>query len=64
MKENNLLVSSKRHKAKCTPQTAKPKPTKPNQWWGIDMTKFLISSVGWAYFVGLLERRSFLWKKM
>jgi hypothetical protein len=30
---------------------AKPKATPPQQFWGIDMTKLLIPTVGWAYLV-------------
>ena len=55
MQEHNLLVKQKRYKAKRTPTHSKPKPTHLNQWWGIDMTKFLINSVGWVYFVVVLD---------
>lgn len=55
MKENNLLVKQKVYKAKRTPTRSKPKPTRPNQWWGIDMTKFLVNSVGWVYLVIVLD---------
>ena len=54
MKENNLLVMPnarlKAIRAKY-PQRSKPKATKPNQYWGIDMTKVLIQSSGWLYLV-------------
>jgi putative transposase len=40
MREHQLLVQSNlRLKAKRTPMGSKPKPTRPNEWWGIDMTK-------------------------
>ncbi len=55
MKQNGLLVNVKRYKAKRTPQKSKPRPEKLNQWWGIDMTKFYINGVGWAYLVIVLE---------
>lgn len=54
MKENNLLVRQKRYAAKRTSNRAKPRPTRPNQWWGIDMTKFLLPS-GWLYLVLVLD---------
>ena len=55
MKENNLLVDVKRYKAKRTPQRDKPRADKLNQYWGTDMTKFYINSVGWAYLVVVLD---------
>lgn len=40
MKENSLLVTKNvRLKAKRTVTRAKPKASRPNQFWGIDMTK-------------------------
>jgi putative transposase len=39
MKEPNLLVKPNLRKAKRTPTRSKPRPTRPNEWWGIDMTK-------------------------
>ena len=55
MKKNDLLVDLKRYKAKRTPQKDKPKPVKSNQWWGIDMTKFYINTLGWVYLVIVLD---------
>lgn len=55
MKENNLMVKQKRYDAKRTSNRSKPKPIRPNQWWGIDMTKFLLPSVGWVYLVIVLD---------
>jgi transposase InsO family protein len=55
MKEDNLLVDKNtRLKAKRTSKTKKPKPDKPNQWWGIDMTKVL-TLVGWVYITIVLD---------
>ena len=52
MKENNLLVrANERLKAKRKIHTKKPRPTKPNEWWGIDMTKVMIEGFGWVYVV-------------
>jgi len=58
MKENNLLVvPNTKLKAKRAkyPYKSKPKATRPNQCWGIDMTKVLIQSYGWLYLVILLD---------
>ena len=48
MKENNLtVVRNERLRAKRKITTSKPKPiskpkpVRPNQWWGIDMTKVM-----------------------
>lgn len=58
MKENNLLVVDnarlKAIRAKY-PNKSKPKATRPNQFWGIDMTKVLIRSFGWLYLVIVLD---------
>lgn len=51
MRENTLLCQKNQFlKAKRANQTSKPRPSKPNQWWGIDMTKVLTAE-GWAYVV-------------
>jgi len=55
MREHNLTVKMKQYKVKRTPTTSKPKPTRPNQWWGIDMTKFIIDKLGWVYLVVVLD---------
>ena len=57
LKENNLLVErNKLLKAKrYTGSIKKPKPTKPNEWWGIDMTKIMLGSFGWIYVVLVLD---------
>jgi transposase InsO family protein len=58
MRENNLLVIDnarlKAIRAKY-PLRAKPKATRPNQFWGIDMTKVLLRSFGWLYLVVVLD---------
>ena len=46
MRENGLLVEQVRHKAVRSFQRGKPKATKPNQYWGIDMTKFILGVRG------------------
>lgn len=51
MKENDLLVkANEKLKARRSASTRKPKPERPNQWWGIDLTK-VITEAGWAYVV-------------
>lgn len=55
MKENNLLVPQKRYKAKRVSNKSKPKPTRLHQWWGIDMTKFMVEGVGWVYLTVVLD---------
>ena len=55
MKENNLLVEQKRYKAKRKSTHPKPRPTRPNQWWGTDMTKFFVNQVGWVYVIFVLD---------
>jgi putative transposase len=56
MREHHLLVSPNRQlKAKPTPTRNKPQPTKPNEWWGIDMTKVMVEGCGWVYIVLVLD---------
>jgi putative transposase len=56
MREHQLLVTPNlRLRAKRTSTGRKPKPTKPNEWWGIDMTKVLVEGVGWIYIVVVLD---------
>ena len=56
MRRYDLLVKpNQRIKAIRTPQRSKPKPDRPNQWWGIDMTKVKVGSFGWMYIVLVLD---------
>ena len=56
MREHELLVSPNLQlRAKRTPTRSKPKPTRPNEWWGIDMTKVLVQGLGWVYIVVVLD---------
>lgn len=58
MKEHNLLVAPDlRLKARRDNQNNRNKPhaDRPNQFWGIDMTKVMISSFGWLYLVVVLD---------
>jgi putative transposase len=55
MQENELLVLQKRYRAKRQPVGRKPRAQRPGQFWGIDMTKFIIPDLGWAYLVIVLD---------
>jgi putative transposase len=55
MKENELLVPQKRYRAKRQPVGCKPRAQRPGQFWGIDMTKFIIPGLGWVYLVIVLD---------
>ena len=55
MKEHDLDVQRKRYKAKRTPMRSKPRPERKNEWWGSDMTKFYVNTVGWVYLVVVLD---------
>ncbi len=51
LRENDLLVKGdEKLKAKRTSRQSKPRPDKPNSWWGVDMTK-VVTDEGWAYLV-------------
>jgi len=54
MREAGLTVKRARHAVTRTPR-AKPKATHPRQYWGIDMTKFLIPALGWVSLVIVLD---------
>jgi len=49
VKPNNKL------KANRTPSRSKPRPDRPNQWWGIDMSKVMVDGFGWMYIVVVLD---------
>ena len=58
MKEHNLLVKpNQRLRAKRDNQfnKSKPRASRPNEYWGIDMTKVMIPSFGWLYLVVVLD---------
>ena len=55
MKEHNLTVKpNHRLKAKRLSGRPEPRSDRPNQWWGIDMTKVMTDS-GWVYIVIVLD---------
>ena len=56
MKENHLLVEPNwRLKANRTGKRRKLTAKRPNQVWGIDMTKVMISNWGWMYLTVVLD---------
>ena len=56
MREHHLRVSpTATLKAKRTPMGHQPKPTKPNEWWGGDMTQVLVEGCGWVSIVSVLD---------
>lgn len=55
MKEHGLQVPRRQHKAKRTSNRSKPRPSRPGQIWGMDMTKFIIDGLGWVYLVIILD---------
>ncbi len=55
MREHGLGVFQRVHRAKRASQRSKPRAERPHQYWGIDMTKFLIPSLGWVYLVIVLD---------
>ena len=57
MQRNGLLVKpNTRLRAARAPSRTKPRPERPNQWWGIDMTKARVDGFGWVYIVVVLDR--------
>ncbi|ACI21646.1 putative transposase [Thermodesulfovibrio yellowstonii DSM 11347] len=55
MKEHGLLVSQIVHRAKRKSEGRKPRANRPKEIWGIDMTKFMIPCIGWAYLIVVLD---------
>jgi putative transposase len=56
MQTHNLQVKANaKLKAVRAPLRSKPRPERPNQWWGIDMTKVLVNDFGWMYIVAVLD---------
>lgn len=59
MKEQNLIVTPQvRLKAKRGPLRPKPVASRPNQFWGIDMTKIKLHGWGWLYLCIVLDWHS------
>lgn len=55
MQERGLTVPQRVKRIRRDFNTTKPIPTRKNQWWGIDLTKFLVAGVGWVYLVIVVD---------
>jgi putative transposase len=56
LQEHHLLAhQTRRLRANRTPPRAKPRAQRPNELWGIDMTKVLVPSWGWVYLHVVLD---------
>jgi putative transposase len=55
MKENKLTIQQRAALKATRTIRAKPKAEKPNQFWGIDMTKTWVQGFGWVYIVLVLD---------
>lgn len=51
----DFLEGGKKALAKRAPQSSKPKADRPNQYWGIDITNFIIPAIGWVYLVIVVD---------
>jgi len=58
MREAQLLVKPNLSIKASRVMKPKPKPTRPNEWWGIDMTKVMTLHGGWVYIVVVLDWRT------
>lgn len=54
MKDNGLLQTKNKHREP-RPMRSKPQATRPDQVWGIDMTKFMLNGIGWIYLVLIID---------
>ncbi|WP_051384448.1 IS3 family transposase [Nitratidesulfovibrio termitidis] len=54
MRLHGLGVKRAALRAKRTPSGSKPRPVRPCQWWGIDMTKVMTEG-GWVYIVLVVD---------
>lgn len=56
LQEHRLLANQTwRLQATRTPMRPKPRAQRPNELWGIDMTKILVPSWGWVYLHAVLD---------
>jgi hypothetical protein len=59
MKGADLLVRpNPKLRARRKADTGKPRATRPNEWWGIGMTKVMIEGFGSVYLVVVLDWHS------
>ena len=55
MREQKLILKPRKKRASRQSNRRKPIPHRPHQWWGIDMSKFLVESFGWVYIVAVID---------
>jgi putative transposase len=55
MRHHNLVLTIRKKPASRVSNRRKPRPMRPNQWWGIDMTKFKVDNLGWIYLVAVID---------
>ncbi len=55
MKEHGFMATQTIHKAKRVSSKRKPQADRPRQFWGIDITKFIVHALGWVYLVIVLD---------
>ena len=55
MKYHNLLLSKENKNKAIRTKRSKPIPTRPNSWWGIDMTKIKLNYTGWVYITIIID---------
>jgi putative transposase len=55
MREQNLILKPKKKRAGRESKHRKPIPDRPHQWWGIDMSKFMVENIGWIYIVAIID---------
>lgn len=55
MRDHHLLVKAGAKLKAARTVRSKPRPDKPNEWWGIDMTKVMVNDFSWIYIVVVLD---------
>jgi putative transposase len=56
LRQPHLLVRpNQRLRAKRTPTSSQPKPSRPNAWWGLDRPNVLVAGCGWVSSVVVLD---------
>jgi len=55
MKGRVIVLKPTKKRPEQRPLRPKPEAERPKQYWGIDMTKFMINSIGRTYLVVVLD---------
>jgi transposase InsO family protein len=55
MQAHHLLVKTGAKLKATRIVQSKPRPERPGEWWGIDMTKVMVSDFGWMYIAVVLD---------